>query len=100
MTDMDRFSPKNPTGSAPGTETVDLDVLKAAVNNRAEKPEPPPQPAPAPVHLVGKNLRLPADLVEFVDFEYTKRHRMKKQDAYSQALEAYFRPLMQELDKA
>lgn len=97
------FSTNNPTGAAPGVESVRLDLLKAAVNNTAptvEKPAPNALPtyiAPAPVThapLINKNIRLPADLVEFIDYTYTKDKRMKKQDAYTEALEAYFRPLM------
>lgn len=71
-------------------EPVRLDVLKAAVNNRAELPTPAVKAMP----LVSKNLRLPADLVEYVDYIFTKEQRLKKQDAYTQALEAYFRPKM------
>jgi hypothetical protein len=33
--------------------------------------------------------------VDYIDFVFTKDNRMKKQDAYTQALEAYFRPKMQ-----
>lgn len=91
MSRLSTFSPTNPTGNAPGMEPVRLDVLKAAVNNAAE---PVAQPAKV-VPLVSKNLRLPADLVDFIDFVFTKDNRMKKQDAYTQALEAYFRPKMQ-----
>jgi len=91
------FNTTNPTGETPGMEPVRLDVLKAAVNNTSPAPAaipPAPIPAPAPTHLVNKNIRLPADLIEFIDFVYTKDKRMKKQDAYTEALEAYFRPLM------
>lgn len=105
------FSTANPTGDKPGIEPVRLDLLKAAVNNMptpaptpapVDTPVPTPQPvaiAPAstPVaapSLINKNIRLPADLVEFIDYTYTKDKRMKKQDAYTEALEAYFRPLM------
>jgi hypothetical protein len=72
-------------------EPVRLDVLKAAVNNTAESPAKPATDGP----LISKNLRLPADLVDYIDFVFTKDNRMKKQDAYTQALEAYFRPKMQ-----
>ena len=30
--------------------------------------------------------------MEFIDFTYTKDKRMKKQDAYTEALEAYLPP--------
>lgn len=72
-------------------ELVRLDVLKAAVNNTSDLSAPTPKSVP----LVSKNLRLPADLVEYVDYIFTKERRLKKQDAYTQALEAYFRPKMQ-----
>ncbi len=103
---MMKFSTVNPTGETPGMEPVRLDVLKAAVNNepaapdKGSDPAPMPQPAPLaaptppPMPLINKNIRLPADLVDFIDFTYTKDKRLKKQDAYTQALEAYFRPLM------
>ena len=103
---MMKFSTANPTGDAPGMEPVRLDVLKAAVNNEPAAPDkgsvPAPLPQPVPlaastpphVPLINKNIRLPADLVDFIDFTYTKDKRLKKQDAYTQALEAYFRPLM------
>lgn len=101
MNRMMKFSTANPTGNQPGMEPVRLDVIKAAVNN--ELPGVPHiQPAatvtPAPTRtppLVNKNVRLPADLVEFIDYTYTKDQRMKKQDAYTHALETFFRPLMQ-----
>lgn len=90
MNRLKTFSTTNPTGDAPGMEPVRMDVLKAAVNNSPELPAAAPKTAP----LVSKNLRLPADLVEYVDYIFTKEHRLKKQDAYTQALEAYFRPKM------
>jgi len=90
MNRLKSFSVTNPTGDTPGMEPVRLDVLKAAVNNTPEQATPT---AKAP--LISKNLRLPADLVEYIDFVFTKDNRMKKQDAYTQALEAYFRPKMQ-----
>lgn len=103
---MMKFSTANPTGETPGMEPVRLDVLKAAVNNApappdtgsepAQRSQPAPlaAPTPPPVPLINKNIRLPADLVDFIDYTYTKDKRMKKQDAYTDALEAYFRPLM------
>lgn len=90
MNRLTSFSPSNPTGETPGVEPLRLDVLKAAVNNTAPQPLPP---ASKP-HLISKNVRLPADLVEFVDYVFTKDKRVRKQDAYTMALEAYFRPLM------
>lgn len=96
------FSPANPTGTRPGMEPLRQDILKAVVNNEPPAPNPAPAPtavtptpqnSPAP-QLIGKHIRLPADLVEFIDFVYTKEKRMMKQDAYREALEAYFRPLM------
>ena len=98
MSRMKDFSAVNPTGDAPGMEPlVRLDVLRAAVDNTLPAPpqmstNSPPTPVSAP--LINKNIRLPADLVEFIDFTYTKDKRMKKQDAYTEALEAFFRPLM------
>lgn len=97
MSRLMTFSTANPTGNQPGMEPVRLDLIKAAVNN--EPPQANPKLALAPaavtvVPLVNKNVRLPADLVEFIDFDYTREHRMKKQDAYTQALESFFRPLM------
>lgn len=103
MNRIKTFSIANPTGETPGMEPVRLDILKVAVNNapttELTQPEAAPAPHPTPVPLpaiplINKNIRLPADLVEFVDFVYTKDNRLKKQDAYTQALEAYFRPLM------
>lgn len=109
MNRLRSFSTVNPTGDTPGMEPVRLDVLRAAVENVAPTPlkevpaTPPVAIAPAPVvpapqpplpPLINKNIRLPADLVEFIDYEYTKDKRMKKQDAYTEALEAFFRPLM------
>lgn len=91
MNRLKSFSPTNPTGETPGMEPVRLDVLKAAVKNTPNFPASATKPAP----LVSKNLRLPADLVDYIDFVFTKVHRMKKQDAYAEALEVYFRPLMQ-----
>lgn len=91
MNRLTSFSPANPTGDTPGMETVRLDVLKAAVSNTATNPVPAGSEAP----LVSKNVRLPADLVEYIDFVFTKENRMKKRDAYTLALEAYFRPKMQ-----
>lgn len=92
MNRLKSFSVTNPTGDTPGMEPVRLDVLKAAVANVAP-PETSTMPMP-PRPLVAKNIRLPADLVDFIDFVYTKEKRLKKQDAYTEALEAYFRPLM------
>lgn len=91
MTRLKNFSPTNPTGDTPGMEPVRLDVLKAAVANQSDTSTATRTAAP----LVSKNLRLPADLVDYIDYVFTKDHRMKKQDAYTQALEAYFRPKMQ-----
>lgn len=91
MNRIKSFSTTNPTGHAPGMEPLRLDVLEAAVNNSTDLPAPTPKSTP----LVSKNLRLPADLVEYVDYIFTKEQRIKKQDAYTQALEAYFRPKMQ-----
>lgn len=90
MNRLKSFSATNPTGEAPGMEPLRLDVLKAAVNNTADLSAPTPKAVP----LVSKNLRLPADLVEYVDYIFTKEQRLKKQDAYTQAMEAYFRPKM------
>lgn len=105
MNRMKAFSIANPTGDAPGMEPVRLDVLKAAVENTAQPqgvlPPNPQTPAILQAHLpasaiplINKNIRLPTDLVEFVDYVYTKENRLKKQDAYTHALEAFFRPLM------
>jgi len=91
MSRLKTFSTSNPTGESPGMEPVRLDVLKAAVNNTVELSAPAAKAVP----LVSKNLRLPADLVDYVDYIFTKEQRLKKQDAYTQALEAYFRPKMQ-----
>lgn len=101
------FKTANPTGEAPGIEPVRLELLKAAVNNTPVPPQPTAAPSPVasvavaapalhPIPLVNKNIRLPADLVDFIDYTYTKTRRMKKQDAYTEALEAFFRPLMTE----
>lgn len=95
MNRLKSFSTTNPTGETPGMEPVRLDVLKAAVNNIAELSTSTPKAVP----LVSKNLRLPADLVDYVDYIFTKEQRLKKQDAYTQALEAYFRPKMQTSDQ-
>lgn len=95
MNRMKDFTANNPTGTAPGMEPVNLDMLKAAVANEASPTSTSPAPAAAALALTSKNLRLPADLVDFVDYVYTKDHRMKKQDAYALALDAFFRPLMQ-----
>lgn len=97
MKPLMKFSTINPTGDAPGMEPVRLDVLKAAVNNELPQPVQPPAPLSVtsqPVVLINKNIRLPADLVDFIDYTYTKNKRIKKQDAYTEALEAYFRPMM------
>lgn len=107
MNRLANFSTINPTGERTGIEPVRLDVLKAVVNNVADvktapaassdHPQPAliAQPASAPaVPLISKNIRLPADLVDFIDYIYTKEKRMKKQDAYTYALEQFFRPLM------
>lgn len=91
MNRLTSFSPANPTGDTPGMEPVRLDVLKAAVNNTPDIPAQPFKDVP----LVSKNVRLPADLVEYIDFVFTKDNRMKKRDAYTLAIEAYFRPKMQ-----
>lgn len=103
MSRMTQFSTANPTGTAPGMEPVRLDVLKAAVNNEPAKAAAavimPPAAVPPTSRLINKNIRLPADLVDFIDFTYTKDRRMKKQDAYTEALEAYFRPLMAKSSK-
>lgn len=93
---LKEFSPINPSGDAPGMEPVRLDVLKAAVANASTPPEMStiaPQTRPA-VPLVAKNLRLPADLVDFIDWTYTKEKRTTQQEAYAEALEAYFRGMM------
>lgn len=107
MKQLMRFSTTNPTGDTPGMEPVRLDLLKAVVNNEAPQPVPTPvaalapepvgipiAPAPSATPLINKNIRLPADLIEFIDYTYTKDRRIKKQDAYTEALEAFFRPLM------
>ena len=87
-------------------EAIRLEVIQAAVKNESQSipapvaapTEPRPAPIPGPVHttphLTTKTIRLPADLAEFIDFVYTKERRMRKQDAYTEALEAFFRPLM------
>jgi hypothetical protein len=96
MNRLKDFSVNNPTGDTPGMEPVRTDILKAAVENTApadavqESPASRARPAP----LVAKNIRLPADIVDFVDYDYTKTLRIKKQDAYTAAIEAFFRPLM------
>ena len=96
MNRMKDFTARNPTGTAPGMEPVNIQVLKAAVAN-----DGPIVAVNAPVTTVSqpvltpKNLRLPSDLVDYIDYVYTKDRRMKKQDAYTLALEAFFRPLMQ-----
>jgi hypothetical protein len=100
------FSPLNPVGDAPGMEPVNIKLLEAVVANIAPRPEPMPTPAPAAmsttipsqaptIQRINKNIRLPADLVDFIDFEYARANRMKQQDAYTHALEAFFRPLME-----
>lgn len=101
------FSPLNPVGDAPGMEPVNLKLLEAVVANAAPRPEPVvpapvavASPAPVPpsaptVQRINKNIRLPADLVDFIDFEYARANRLKQQDAYTHALEAFFRPLME-----
>lgn len=103
MSRLKDFSVINPTGSTPGMEPVRLDVLRAGVENAAPVPvdlpavavvAPVVPPSPAIIPLINKNIRLPLDLVEFIDFVYTKDKRMKKQDAYTVALDAFFRPLM------
>lgn len=114
MSRIKSFSPINPTGDTPGMEPVRLDVLRAAIENtpeaipatRSEPQSLPVAPTPAPavvtpappttvaVPLINKNIRLPADLVDYIDFVYTKEKRLKKQDAYTHALEQYFRPMM------
>lgn len=110
MKPLMKFSAVNPTGDTPGMEPVRFDVLRAAVENappaapaaKTAEQEPVFEPASASVHavmpsgptLINKNIRLPADLVEFIDYVYTKDKRIKKQDAYTVALEAFFRPLM------
>lgn len=91
MNRLKSFSPANPTGDTPGMESVRLDVIKAAVNNTPDTQAQPVKDVP----LVSKNLRLPADLVDYIDFVFTKDNRMKKRDAYTMAIEAYFRPKMQ-----
>lgn len=100
MTRLKAFSVAHPMPDTPGMEPVRIDLLKAAVNNAEPQPpaleSQPPQLAPVapqPV-LINKNIRLPADLVDFIDYVYTKERRIKKQDAYTEALEAFFRPLM------
>lgn len=103
MSRMKDFTPANPTGATPGMEpVVRLDVLRAGVDNIAPAPAPTaPTSSPlgtsasTPPALINKNIRLPADLVDFIDYVYTKEQRMRKQDAYTQALEQFFRPLMQ-----
>ena len=95
MNRMKDFTAHNPTGATPGMESVNLDVLKAAVaNDMTPAPASVMQPAQPSQSLTPKNLRLPSDLVDFIDYVYTKDHRMKKQDAYTLALEKFFRPLM------
>lgn len=99
---MKTFSPLNPVGDTPGMEAVNVKLLEAVVAN--VPPEPPsaatPVAATAPttaptIQRINKNIRLPADLVDFIDFEYARIKRIKQQDAYTEALEAYFRPLME-----
>jgi acyl CoA:acetate/3-ketoacid CoA transferase len=95
MNRMKDFTAHNPTGTSPGIEQVNLNVLRAAVANEAAAPAIVEIPAVATQpQLTAKNLRLPADLVDFIDYVYTKDNRMKKQDAYTLALESFFRPLM------
>jgi hypothetical protein len=94
------FSPQNPVGDAPGMESVDVKFLEAVVANAApaEDAVPPSMPVPTSppaVRRINKNLRLPADLVDFLDYVYTPTRRMKQQDAYTQALEEFFRPFME-----
>jgi len=106
------FSPQNPVGDAPGMESVNVKFLEAVVANAAPLPTPEPLPAPAvvaspvpvptpapTVQRINKNIRLPADLVDFIDFEYARANRMKQQDAYTHALESFFRPLMEKHKK-
>ncbi|MCB1505004.1 MAG: hypothetical protein KDJ47_08505 [Hyphomicrobiaceae bacterium] len=95
MSRMKGFNANNPTGEMPGIEPVRLDVLRATVDPAPVPKAPAPVAMPQPVqHLVSKHLRLPADIVDYIDYVYTKDNRMKKQDAYTLAIEAYFRPLM------
>ena len=94
MNRMKDFTAHNPTGTSPGIESVNLSVLRAAVANESSQPVTDTPVAVLPPQLTAKNLRLPADLVDFIDYVYTKDNRMKKQDAYTQALEQFFRPLM------
>jgi len=99
------FSPQNPVGDAPGMESVDVKFLEAVVANTApaEDAAPPSTPAQASmpaVRRINKNLRLPADLVDFIDYVYTPMRRIKQQEAYTQALEAFFRPIMRDQKSA
>lgn len=96
MSRLKDFSATNPTGSAPGMETLNHDVIRAAVENVAPAAvvaQAAPT-APAKTPLVPKTIRLPADLVDFIDYEYRPRHRKSQQEAYTEALEAFFRPMM------
>ncbi len=97
MTRLKDFSPANPTGAAPGMEPLNHDVIRAAVENGAPvvaAVAPSAPSAPAKTQLVPKTIRLPADLVDFIDYEYRPRHRKSQQEAYTEALEAFFRPMM------
>ena len=121
MNRLKNFSVANPTGTAPGVETLRIDVLQAAVDNSPAPtipaapaaplaaavvvplsttvPPPAAMPAPAPVRqpepvMVSTTFRIRADLKEFIDYTYTKDQKMQKQEAYNLALEAFFRPLM------
>lgn len=95
MTRMKSFNADHPAGDTPGMERVQMSVLQAAVANAAPLPAAMSNKTTGNDTLVAKSLRLPSDLVEFIDFVFTKERRMKKQDAYAMALEAYFRPLME-----
>jgi hypothetical protein len=99
------FLAQNPVGDAPGMESVDVKFLEAVVANTAPAEETASPPMPVPVSVpairrINKNLRLPADLVDFIDYVYTPMRRMKQQDAYTQALEAFFRPIMRDQKSA
>ena len=95
------FSPLNPVGDSPGMESVNVKLLEAVVANTPPEPSAVTGPIASvaqstkpTIQRVNKNIRLPADLVDFIDFEYARLKRIKQQDAYTEALEAFFRPLM------
>ena len=80
----------HPTSSAPGVEPINTDILSQGVSNALQAKPLKPRKRP----LETKSIRLPRELIDYIDYTYSPKKRMNKSAAYIEALEAFFGPYM------